>query len=326
MMSTTLHADQERLDRNKRAPTGADTCHVLVVGQTPPPYHGQAIMVDRLVQSRRSDLRVSHVRMAFSKSMDEVGRPGLRKVWHLVHVVMQIIGFRLRQRFDVLYYPPAGPSRVPVWRDLVILNLTRWLFPRTVFHMQANGISEMYPRMGGLGRWLFRRAYFGADAVVRLSPYTTDDARGLCARREAMIPNCADDEWERFGEQARRRHARPQNDVTLLYLGTVCRTKGILVLLDACRRLRDAQVGFHLRVVGSFQPETFRTEVEHRIAELELSEHVQLLGQKTGDEKLIELAAADIFVFPTFFGCRRSDVVRAARGRHPLAGHPVDGR
>lgn len=46
---------------------------VCVCGQTPPPLHGQAIMIQALLAGAYSQIRIHPVRMAFSSQMDEVG-------------------------------------------------------------------------------------------------------------------------------------------------------------------------------------------------------------------------------------------------------------
>lgn len=273
---------------------------VLVVGQTPPPYHGQAVMIERLVRANMDGVRLYHVRMAFSHDMAEVGRFRFRKVAHLVHVVWRILYVRFVHGARVLYYPPAGPNRIPMLRDMFILLCTRWLFRQTIFHMQASGLSELYQDLDRACQFMYRLAYFHADAVVRTSPYTTDDAHGLRARREFIVTNAADDHFARFANQ--RSRARSDARATkLLYLSTVCRNKGILELLDACHRLRQQGFEFQLDVVGSFQPDEFQTEVIDAVRSRELDDLVRLHGQLAGDQKLTAFAAADIFCFPTFY-------------------------
>ena len=133
-------------------------------------------------------MRLYHVRMAFSESIDDVGRFRLGKLFHLVGVVSRIAYHRLVHGTKVLYYPPAGPNRVPMYRDLVILLSTRWMFRRTILHFHAGGISELYPRLSRPVRWLFRRALFGADAAVRISHGSPPDAIALEAKREFVVP------------------------------------------------------------------------------------------------------------------------------------------
>ena len=193
--------------------------------------------------------------------------------------------------------PPAGPNKVPIYRDIIILLSVRWLFAKTIFHMQASGGSEFQSRMNGFGRFLFRWAYGRPDAVIRLSEFTVDDATNYAARQQFIVPNCADDELDRFAQDESRNH----DGIHILYVGTVCETKGILDLLEAAYLLKQREIPFHLSVVGGFQPDSFGAEVKRKVEQLELDQEITLHGQLTGDDKFQQFAAADVFCFPTFY-------------------------
>lgn len=273
--------------------------HIIVVGQTPPPYHGQSIMLERLLAADIKGVNITHVRMAFSATNDNVGKPGLRKLLHLISVIIRIFMSKWQTRAAVLYYPPAGPNKVPIIRDCCILICTRWMFKKTIFHMQASGLSTIYEELNSVGKWFYRRAYNNPDVVIRLSELTIDDATALNARKEYIVPNCAEDIKENFTSS---KLYNVDNPVNLLYVGTVCRTKGILVLLEACRLLKfKGQTNFHLDIIGGFQPASFEKEVIRTVETLALQKNVTVHGQKTGNDKHRQFADADIFCFPTFY-------------------------
>ena len=298
----------ERLDRppQRVAAVAAAPWKVLVVGQTPPPYHGQGIMLQMLVSARFESLEIRHVRMAFSKNMDEVGRFQFLKLFHLVGVIARIYAVRIRHGAEALYYPPAGPHRVPIWRDFVILGCTRWLFRKTIFHMHASGLSEIYPRLNVWERWFFRRAYFHPDAVIRSSEFTPEDGKLLRARREFVVATgtteVAPPESPPREINAGPAPAEVATQVPrILYLATVCRTKGILVLLDACQRLAARGREFRLEIVGSYQPAEFENEVRARIRDHGLDARTTIWGQQIGADKVTRFREADLFCFPTFY-------------------------
>src|SRR5690242_18259965 len=115
---------------------------ILVLGQTPPPYGGQAMMINRLVRARFSKIRIRHVRMAFSSSMREVGTFAGSKLVHLVATMCRALIARAKYHAKLLYFPPAGPSTNPVLRDIALLLVLRPFFEKTVFHFRAAGVSE----------------------------------------------------------------------------------------------------------------------------------------------------------------------------------------
>ena len=106
---------------------------VLIVGQTPPPFGGQAIMIERILNFQYDDIAFFHVKMNFSSDMDDIGRVQFKKVFELIRVVLNIYKFRIFHNTRILYYPPAGPNTVPILRDIVILFLTRFLFKKNHF-------------------------------------------------------------------------------------------------------------------------------------------------------------------------------------------------
>ncbi|HNE79748.1 MAG TPA: hypothetical protein PKX39_04125, partial [Flavobacteriales bacterium] len=81
----------------------ATPLRVLVVGQTPPPFGGQSVMIDAMLRGTYDRVRLFHVRLAFSEDMESVGKFALRKVWILLTTIVRIWIARLRYRTPVLY-------------------------------------------------------------------------------------------------------------------------------------------------------------------------------------------------------------------------------
>ncbi len=278
-----------------RATHTAAPLKVLVVGQTPPPYHGQAIAIEHFLKGSYRRISLIHVRMEFSRASGEVGQFKIRKIGHLLQVLANIIVMRVRHGASTLYYPPAGPSCVPLARDLVLLGLTRWLFKHVVFHFHATGISTLYRQQGMLGQWLFRRAYFKPDLALCLSSLTTDDAAFIQARRIAIIPNGVPD--------IKIHASKPRKALvpTLLYAGSVRESKGVLVLIEACRLLNGTTPAFELALMGSPYPEPFGDDVKKAIRIAGLTEQATLLGEQIGTAKTSAFAKAAVFCFPSFY-------------------------
>jgi glycosyltransferase involved in cell wall biosynthesis len=280
----------------------SDKLKVLVVGQTPPPYHGQAIMIERLLKGEFARVELRHVRMAFSDSIGEVGRFRFAKVLHLASVILQIVWQRIAHGTTVLYYPPAGANRVPVYRDIVILCCTRWLFRRAVFHIHATGVSQLYPKLSPFIRFLFRRALFHPDAVIRIAATGPNDAELLAPKFNYVIPNGIDDDGGRFSSQSSRQPSGGANSpLQILFVGFLRESKGVLDLVEACGQLKQRGVPFQLAVMGQFQSPEFETLLKSRIEQLQLANQIEFLGLLTGDAKWQAYAQADVLCFPTFY-------------------------
>lgn len=270
---------------------------VVVVGQTPPPYMGQAIMMQLMLDGAYSQLRLHHVPTRFSRDIQAYGHFRWEKLFHLLGVIARIAIGRFRTGAEVLYHVPAGPNRVPMYRDFAILLATRWMFRHLVLHYHAAGLSELYPALSPVERLLFRLAYRNADMAIRISPMPPDDGAALGARQVRIVPNGLEDMFA--GVAASRAAERPVP--RLVYIGVLRASKGVLVLLDACRRLRDRGVPFTVRLIGEFTSDGFREEVLAFLTAHRLEEQVELTGLLSGDAKWNALAACDIMVFPSYF-------------------------
>lgn len=281
---------------------------VLVVGQTPPPYHGQAIMIEAMLDGAGDKVRMHHVRMHFSKVTGEVGRFQVGKLFHLFVVVMKIYFYRFRYGTKTLYYPPAGADKVPFFRDVVILLLTRFLFKRVVFHFHAAGVSELYDRLPGVLRFFYRRCYFYPDAALRLSEYNPGDPAFLKAKREWIVPNGVADHCEK-GFKRDVSVASASSSCRMLYVGALQETKGILVLVEACRILNERGLVFDLHLVGGWESPEFEALVREKVESYELGERVIFEGVLSGEEKFEQYRRAEVFCYPTFYECETFGIV-----------------
>ncbi len=272
---------------------------ILVVGQTPPPFGGQAVMIDSMLKADFSRVKLYHVRMDFSTQMDEIGKFKLAKVAKLMLLIIRIYYCRLRHRIATLYYPPAPPNTVPVLRDMIVLNAVRWLFRSTIFHFHAAGVSELHAQYTGIMRKLYERAYFCPDVCIRLSKFNPEDGKIFRTRREYIVPNGLADIGAAYLNRGEKgdEHSPP----TLLYVGLLCESKGLMVLLESVHRLVQEGRRFVLQLVGRFESKDFQLRMEQFIAERHLESYVVFGGVRTGEAKYQTFAKADIFCYPTFF-------------------------
>jgi glycosyltransferase involved in cell wall biosynthesis len=285
---------------------GKRRLRIVAVGQTPPPVGGQALAIESFVGGRYRSLEVFHVRMAFSRQTADIGRPQLAKVTHLFGLIGRILWRRARSRATVLYYPPAGPDLMPVLRDLVVLTCTRWAFRSTVLHFHAGGVTEIEPRLPRPLRILFRTAYGNADLAIQTSSLNPPDGSRLGARRVVVVPNGAPD--HPVAQRRRDDDARTGPPV-VLYVGVLRESKGLLVLVEAGRRLRQRGLDFRLHLMGAFESSRFESVLRAAIADAGLTERTVFLGSLTGAAKAASFNDSDVFCYPTYFEAESFGIV-----------------
>ena len=276
---------------------------ILLVGQTPPPFGGQAVMIENTLKGSYGEaVELHHVKMAFSKSMDQIGKIKFAKIIELFRVLSGIVTGRLKYGADVLYYFPAGPSTVPILRDMALLLPTRWMFRKVIFHFRASGLSEYYLKLPAVLRPVFRLVYFRPDIGIRLSEAAPEDPKILKARREYIIPNGIEDVYAEYLVSCERAVENVEsNALHITYVGILSEGKGVKIFLQACAMLASEGISFIANLVGKFESENFENYARKFRAEHHIEDELIFHGVLTGCEKYRILATSDIFCFPSFF-------------------------
>ena len=104
----------------------------------------------------------------------------------------------------------------------------------------------------------------------------------------------------------------------LLFLSNLIPSKGVYVLLDACRILSERGLDFVCDFVGGETKEIDRATFEAAVKERGLEGIVCYQGPKYGEEKEVYWQRADIFVQPTYDDCFPLTLVEAMQHRRPI--------
>jgi colanic acid/amylovoran biosynthesis glycosyltransferase len=108
----------------------------------------------------------------------------------------------------------------------------------------------------------------------------------------------------------------------LLCVGRLTPAKCQVLLVQACARLRDAGVAFHLTLVGA-GPD--RGRVEGAVAELGMQDRITLTGALNQNQVREQFAQADIFVLPSLAEGIPVVLMEAMASGVPCVTTPVNG-
>ena len=109
----------------------------------------------------------------------------------------------------------------------------------------------------------------------------------------------------------------------LLFLSNLIPSKGVYVLLDACRVLKERGLQFVCDFVGGETKEIDRAAFEAAVKGRDLEGIVCYHGPKYGEEKEEYWRQADVFVQPTFDDCFPLTLVEAMQHRLPIVSTDV---
>jgi glycosyltransferase involved in cell wall biosynthesis len=274
------------------------------MGQTPPPWHGQAVATKILFDHVWPGFEVHRLRMEFSEEMVEVGRFQWKKIAHMLHLIREAGRILQEHPGCVLFYPPASAKWIPFIRDIVFLTSVRRLAGSTVFIYHASGLP-VFCQKGILRRMLSRMAYHGADVALEVSQEKVPPHEVFAAKSWQWCP-CAIEVPDR--ERPVRVAGSP---VTVLFVGSLQEGKGILEILKTASilRKRGLEKDFRFRVIGKWFSNDFEEATRHLRSEFDLDDMVELTGQMTGDDKWEAYFGADVFFFPTHYESEATPIV-----------------
>lgn len=277
---------------------------LLFVGQTPPPWHGQAVATKMLFDHKWEGFEVESIRMAYSSEMDEIGRLRWEKVGHLLTLIRKTRSALRRMPGAVLIYPPASPHWTPFLRDFIYLLCTRHLAAKTVFIYHAGGLAEWVAR-SWLRRMMAGLAYAKADLSLEVAVEDTSPHVSFRAKRW---------KWSPYGIEAPKLNPDPrkrQGPCNVLFVGSLQEGKGVIEVLKTAAMLkqRGRSADFKFRLVGPWFSSEFEQETRHTAASLEVEGLVEFPGQLTGSDKWQAYAEADIFFFPTHYASEAFPIV-----------------
>lgn len=278
---------------------------ILIVGQTPPPYGGQAMMIQYLLDGKYQKTEMYHVRMCFSRDLSERGKFSLYKIIHIFAIIFNIWLMRWKHNVGTIYYPVSSAPKVALIRDAIILLFTRWFFKEVVYHFHAAGVSEELPKYSRLVRSLIYHILSEPELAITSSEYNPKDAEYLKAKKIKIIPLGIPDSNV---EEARKAYGKGEN-LTVMFMGLLNGTKGEGYVLDAVNILNKQGKDVRFIYAGKFESEEYRQEFLDKIKSYRLEDKVEYKGVVTGEDKKKIFLAADVFCFPSFFSSESFGIV-----------------
>ena len=265
---------------------------VLFILHLPPPCHGAAEMGRLIRKSARVNeaFETRYVNLSASQSIEEVGRFAWKKLTVLFRLLRQVRKEVREWKPDLVYLTPS--STMPgLLKDVLVKRCVERA--KVVLHFHNKGVAERQGRL--LDNFLYHRLFRRAR-VILLSPRLYPDMQKYVpAERVSFCPNgIAVPEIPR-----REEPVRPH----LLFLSNLIRSKGVPVLLDACKILQDEGLDFDCELVGKETEDYSAASLDAEIHEKGLAGRVRYAGPKYGTDKWSALSGADIFVFPSGLDC-----------------------
>lgn len=269
---------------------------ILIIGPTPPPFHGVSaatrILLDSLASQRFS---VIHLDTADRRGIAHVDQPDL---WDVLLFLRQWVAclFMLVRNRPQICYLPLSQSRIGFIRDSFFMLPAFFVEASVVAHLHGGNFDQVYAQGGRV----FQRY---VDVVLRrvakyvvlgnmLKPMFSPWATPECV---AVVPNGVPDFFAT--ERGEKETGNPAK-FRVVFLSTLSRQKGLFVLIDAMALVAAESPEAELHIAGPWWG-TGTEEMAHRqVLATRLTERVIFHGPLVGENKMRFLRLGDVFVFP----------------------------
>ncbi|MBO4282612.1 MAG: glycosyltransferase family 4 protein [Bacteroidales bacterium] len=298
---------------------------ILFIGTLPPPVHGNAVVGQQIKNSKviNEAFDGDWINLGASRTLEESEKWKPIKAWRLVAAFGKELWLLLTRHYDLCYMAITCHG-IGFLKDSPFMLLAKLFCKKTVIHQHNKGMANDVDRWPY--RWLLPLCYRNAK-VILLSWYLYPDIEKVVKKEDVFIcPNgirvqafksargLSDEkdnsqESENSGIHSTNTidtpeigNVKPETNRAprLLFLSNLLESKGVLVLLDALKTLKDKEYSFVCDFVGGetheFDTKRFNEEVDKR----GLNEVVIYHGKKYGREKEEAFEQSDVFVFPTY--------------------------
>ncbi|MFL5774210.1 MAG: glycosyltransferase family 4 protein [Flavisolibacter sp.] len=221
----------------------------------------------------------------------DIGKFSVRKVFSAISILVRIIGQMFSFRPDIVYFT-MSPSGFAFYRDAFYLFIIRLFRTKLVLHFHGKGISEGAQK-SRLFRFLCRNIFRGSY-TIHMSERLVKDLQGFPVRKTFIVPYGLPDVTKN------PIHKEYGGTVRLLFLSNYVKTKGVLDLVEAVRKVAAENRNFHLDLVGK-PYDVSMEELQRLTREYGLEDVVSVCGPRYGQEKFETLSKAQVFIFPTYY-------------------------
>ncbi len=268
---------------------------ILMLAPLPPPVHGSAMMTRYIKESPivNEAFDMDWVNLSTSRRMDEIGKNSMAKYLRFATAFFKTACKLITRRYDSAYIAIACRG-AGFLKDAPFALLCKMFGVPLIIHQHNRGMDGYIDR--SVYRNLLPMVYRNSK-VALLSWRLYDDVSRVVNRNQVEI--CHNGIPDDAGEF----HKTPSSPARLLFLGNLMAEKGIIVLLDALKILKDRNADFTCDFIGSETVVISASRLEKEINDRGLSGIVAYRGKKFGKEKAEAFRKADIFVFPTSCDC-----------------------
>jgi glycosyltransferase involved in cell wall biosynthesis len=268
---------------------------VLFILHLPPPVHGAAIMGQLVKDSAKINdaFDAEYINLSIAKKLSEIQKYGIQKAFRLLKLQARVFWALLRNRYDLCYIT-LTVNGSGFYKDLLIVLLLKLFRRRIIYHFHNKGVENA--RRLSINRLLYRFTFRNTKSILLSSHLYSDIARYV---DEKDVYYCSNGIPRNSVKNVKKPAKNGDSICKLLFFSNMMMQKGVYVLLDACKILKNKGVKFECHFIGAWS-DISENEFMQEVEKSGLQEYVFAYGGTYGTDKDKFFYDSDVFIFPTY--------------------------
>jgi glycosyltransferase involved in cell wall biosynthesis len=274
---------------------------------------GQYIKNSKLVDNT---FDAKFINLSTSLTIDEIGKNPLFKILRYFKIIFKFLCCLLNFKPEIIYLA-INAKGVGFYKDFPIALFAKFFRKKLVLHYHNKGVST-YQHM--ILDNLLYKILFKNSKIILLSENLYNDISKYVSKEDVFFcPNGIPDTNKFLNAK------QEKNDITqLMFLSNLIESKGVFVLLESLKLLKNQGFKFHCNMVGG-EGDISLKELNNKIKILNLSDSVIYLGKKYGKDKFDIFKKSDIFIHPTLDDCFPLVLLEAMQFSLPIISTSIGG-
>lgn len=295
----------------------------LFILHLPPPIHGAAMMGKYIHDSKlvNGTFDCHYINLATAKDLADIGKVGISKLVNFAKLLKRISKEVKLFKPRLVYVTPNACGGA-FYKDFIVVEMLKRMGCKVVVHYHNKGVATRQDCK--FDDFLYRR-FFNRLKVILLAENLYADIKKYVKRDDVVVCNNGIPDATDNSHSMEKHVSKP---LRMLYLSNMMEEKGVWVLIDACRILKERGLDFICSFVGGWKDITekaFHKKVLASGLTISTPSHINneaaiiALGPKYGDDKATCFNQSDVFVFPTFYHNECFPLVLLEAMQHGLA-------
>lgn len=266
---------------------------ILFILHLAPPVHGASVVGSYIKESDliNTSFDTNYLNLSTANSLDDIGKASVQKLGDIIRLYVQILIYLLKNKVDLCYLT-INAKGLAWLKELVIVAILKSFRISIIYHYHNKGV-----RLNAASFWkkkLYKFQFKNSKSIL-LSSFLENDVSQFVSRKDIYIcPN---------GIPAISQVTKKNKDectCQILFFSNLIESKGVYMLLEACKILKNRNIAFRCVYIGG-EGDITGTQLLSKIKEFGLKDIVEFYGKKYGIEKELAFSEADIFALPTFY-------------------------